>query len=52
MDIGGAIVYATWKYLQRDVTLTYVMWNFMDLVEAQQLQLTNGNSSFCGSDAT
>ena len=41
MDIGGAIVYATWKYLQRDVELTHLMWNFMDLVEGQQLQLTN-----------
>ena len=41
MDIGGAIVHATWKYLQRDVTLTHLMWNFMDLVEGQQLQLTS-----------
>ena len=41
MDIGGAIVHATWKYLQRDVKLTHLMWNFMDLVEGQQLQLTN-----------
>ena len=41
MDIGGAIVYATWKYLQRDVKLTHLMWNFMDLVEGQQLQLTS-----------
>ena len=41
MDIGGAIVFATWKYLQRDVELTHLMWNFMDLVEGQQLQLTS-----------
>ena len=41
MDIGGAVVYATWKYLQRDVELTHLMWNFMDLIEGQQLQLTN-----------
>ena len=41
MDIGGAIVYGTWKYLQRDARLTHLMWNFMDLVEGQQLQLTN-----------
>lgn len=41
MDVGGAIVYATWKYLQRDAKPTHLMWNFMDLVEGQQLQLTN-----------
>jgi hypothetical protein len=41
MDIGGAIVHATWMFLQRDAKLTHLMWNFMDLVEGQQLQLTN-----------
>ena len=41
MDIGGAIVHATWTFLQRDAKLTHLMWNFMDLVEGQQLQLTN-----------
>lgn len=45
MDIGGAIVYATWKYLQRDAKPTHLMWNFMDLVEGQQLQLTNADKS-------
>src|SRR5882762_6599707 len=40
-DDGFRIVHATWKYLQRDVKLTHLMWNFMDLVEGQQLQLTN-----------
>ena len=41
MDIGGAIVHATWMYLQRDVELTHLTWTSMDLVEGQQLQLTN-----------
>ena len=41
MDIGGAIVFATWKYLQRDVELTHLTWTSMDLVEGHQLQLTN-----------
>ncbi|MDA1183343.1 MAG: hypothetical protein O2930_01700 [Acidobacteria bacterium] len=41
MDIGGAIVHATWTYLQRDVELTHMTWTSMDLVEGQQLQLTN-----------
>ena len=34
MDRGGAIVYAAWTFLQRDVKLTHLMWKFMDLVEA------------------
>lgn len=41
MDVGGAIVYATWQFLQRDAKVTHLMWNFIDLVEGQQLQLTN-----------
>jgi hypothetical protein len=41
MDIGGAIVYATWQYLQHDVELTHLTWTSMDLIEGQQLQLTN-----------
>jgi hypothetical protein len=27
--------------MQRDVTVTHYMWNFIDLVEGHQLQLTN-----------
>ena len=45
VDLQGAIVYASWKYLQRDAKLTHLMWNFMDLVEGQQLQLTNPDRS-------
>ena len=41
MDVGGAIVYATWQFLQRNAKVTHLMWNFIDLVEGQQLQLTN-----------
>jgi len=41
MDVGGAIVYAAWQILQRDAKVTHLMWNFVDLVEGQQLQLTN-----------
>jgi hypothetical protein len=45
VDLQGAIVFAAWKYLQRDAKLTHMMWNFMDLVEGQQLQLTNPDKS-------
>lgn len=41
MDAGGAVVYATWQFMQRNARVTHLMWNFIDLVEGQQLQLTN-----------
>jgi hypothetical protein len=41
IDIRGAVVYATAKLLQRDVTITNMMANFQDLVAGQELQLTN-----------
>jgi hypothetical protein len=41
VDVRGAIVFASWKLMQRDAKLTHYMWNFMDLVEGHQLQLTN-----------
>ena len=45
-DVRGAVVYATSKLLQRPgVKLTHMMWNFMDLVSGQQLQLTNPDGS-------
>ncbi len=40
-DVRGAIAYASWKLMQRDAKLTHFMWNFIDLVEGHQLQLTN-----------
>ena len=40
-DIRGAIVYATWRFTQRDAKLTSLVWNTVDLVEGHQLQLTN-----------
>jgi hypothetical protein len=41
VDVRGAITYATWKMMQRDAKVTHLMWNFMDLVEGHQMQLTN-----------
>jgi hypothetical protein len=40
-DIRGALVWASWQFMQRDVKVTHYMWNFIDLVEGHQLQLTN-----------
>jgi hypothetical protein len=40
-DVRGAIAYASWKFMQRDAKITHFMWNFIDLVEGHQLQLTN-----------
>ena len=40
-DLRGAIVYASWQLMKRDAKLTSLVWNFVDLVEGHQLQLTN-----------
>lgn len=40
-DIRGALVWASWQFMQRDAKVTHYMWNFVDLVEGHQLQLTN-----------
>jgi hypothetical protein len=40
-DERGAIVYATFKMLQRDVKLKYMAWEWQDMVEGHLLQLIN-----------
>ncbi len=41
-DTRGALVYATFKFLQRDVKVTYYMWNWLGQgPEAHELQLIN-----------
>src|SRR5262245_8858869 len=40
-DVRSAVVYATSKYLERDVKVTSMMSNFQDLVVGMELQLTN-----------
>jgi hypothetical protein len=40
-DIRGAVTYAIRGLLQRDVTVTHLTWNFMDMVAGQELQLTH-----------
>ena len=40
-DERGAIVYATFKLLQRDAKLTGLVWEWQDMVEGHFVQLTN-----------
>jgi hypothetical protein len=40
-DLRGAIVHATWQFMQRDAKVTHYMWAFVDLVEGHRLQMTN-----------
>jgi hypothetical protein len=40
-DMRGAIVYAISKFLERDVKVTHLMWNSQQVVQGQELQLTN-----------
>jgi len=40
-DERGAIVYATFKLLQRDAKVTSLSWEWQDMVEGHFLQLTN-----------
>ena len=42
-DLRGALTYASWKLMQRDAKLTSFVWNTVDLVEGNQLQLTNNS---------
>jgi hypothetical protein len=39
--IRGAVIWATFKYFQRDGKVTSYMWNHQDLVEGHQIQMTN-----------
>ncbi len=42
-DLHGALIYASWKLMQRDAKLTSFVWNFVDQVDGLQLQLTNNS---------
>ena len=45
-DIRDALIYASFKYISRPgVTVTDYLWNFEDLVEGHQLNLTNPDGS-------
>jgi hypothetical protein len=40
-DVAGALIYATWTFVQRDATVTHLGFNSVDRVEGYQLHLTN-----------
>ena len=44
-DVQGAIIFATWKFLQRNAKVTHFGWSVVDQVEGHRLQLTNADGS-------
>ena len=44
-DLRGALLYATWTFLQRDAEATHLGYNSVDRVEGDQLHLTNPDES-------
>lgn len=45
IDVRASIAYAAWHFRQRDATVTYDAWHYIDLIEGHQLQLTNADQS-------
>jgi hypothetical protein len=45
LDLRGAIDFATWTYLKKDVKVTFFAYYNSDLVEGRQIQLTNPDGS-------
>jgi len=44
-DVGGAIVWATWQFMQRDAKVTFYGWYSADQVPGHQLQLQHADGS-------
>ena len=44
-DVRGAMLYATWTFLERDAVATHLGYNELDRVEGYQLHLTNPDQS-------
>jgi hypothetical protein len=44
-DYFGALVHATWQFLQRDAKLTHLGWNSTYFIGGHQLNLTNRDGS-------
>ncbi len=44
-DVAGAVVWATWQFLQRGARVTFYGWYVADLVSGHQLQLLNADES-------
>jgi hypothetical protein len=43
--VAGALIYATWQFMERDAKVTHLVWNNVDFVEGHQLQITNADRS-------
>lgn len=44
-DYNGAVIHATWQFMQRDAKVTHFLWNNIDLVGGHQIHLTNRDGS-------
>ena len=44
-DRAGAVIYATWRFMQRDAKVTYLGWTNVDLVQGHMLSLENPDES-------
>jgi len=40
-EIGGALLWATFEFVERDAVVTHLAWAWQDLVEGHEIQLTN-----------
>ena len=40
-DRQGALIYATWRFMERDAEVTHLLWSNINLIEGHQIQLTN-----------
>ena len=47
-DVGGAVVHASWEFIQRNAKVTHYAWYVSDLVAGHQLQLAypDGSQTF------
>jgi len=44
-DVQGSMIFASWKFMQRNAKVTYFGWSVVDQVEGLRLQLTNADGS-------
>ena len=40
-EIGGALLWATYAFVNRDAQVTHLAWAWQDLIEGHEIQLTN-----------
>ena len=44
-DVQGSMIFASWKFMQRNAKVTYFGWSVVDQVEGLRVQLTNADGS-------